>query len=89
VNYSWAAQLKYDCNESLRLLVHRKPNAADATLAYQWARLRLDEAEFIPGGIDQVRWSVTDMIYWLRRYHFDRLANELADRLDAYSPDRW
>ena len=89
VHYSWAAELKYQCNESERLFSRRMPNPVDASLAHQWARLRVQEAKEVPEGIDQVRWPVTNMTHWLERYGFHRLANDLSDHLDAYSPHLW
>lgn len=89
VRYSWAAQLKHDCSEALRLSARREPDAEDAALAHQWARLRVEEAKDIPDAIDRVRWRVTDTIYWLERHHFEHLAADLSDHLDAYSPHLW
>jgi len=89
LRYSWVAELKYNCNEADRLQVGRPANTLDASLAHQWARLRLQEAKEVPDGINQVRWSVIESIHWLRRHRFDHLAADLSDHLDAYSPHLW
>jgi len=89
IRYSWAAELEYNCNEAGRLLEQRPASALDASLAHQWARLRIKEANEVPEGIDQVRWPVTDMIFWLKRHGFTHLAIDLSDHLDAYSPHLW
>lgn len=89
LRYSWAAELQFNCNEAERLLARRPPNRSDASLAHQWARLRIQEAKEVPGGIEQIRWHVTDMTRWLERHGFHHLATDLSDHLDAYSPHLW
>lgn len=85
VAYSWLLELKEDCREATRLLSRRPATDEDARGVYHWALLRINEARNIPGGLAAARGGIQAGVAWLRRNHFDSLAEDLMANLDAYT----
>jgi hypothetical protein len=74
-----ASQL--NCLHAKDRALGRPFSQAEADLAYQWARQRIRESQYVPGSTEEARREVARVIAELRKWGFTAQANELGASL--------
>lgn len=80
--FSGIVLLHYHCNEANRILSSHIPTEADAALVFGARVRQLQEAKYVPGGLDKIKGDVSQAIYWLERNNFRPFATALTEELE-------
>ncbi len=80
--FSGIVLLHYYCSEANRILSNHIPTETDAALLYGARMRQLQEAKYVPGGMEKIKPEVLNSVDWLERNRFRPFAAALAEELE-------
>ncbi len=80
--FSGIVLLHYYCQQADRISSHYIATEADATVLYGARMLQLQEAKYVPGGLEKIKGDVSEAIHWFERNNFRPFATSLTEELE-------